>query len=64
MLRGDKQRAYKDYDPHKLYAPVASKTTNLSVLTVAVQHGLMLYTIDVSKEFTISAIEMDNVHMC
>ena len=63
VLRGDKQRAYKDYDPHKLYAPVASKTTNLSVLTVAVQHGLMLYTIDVSKAFTISAIEMDNVHM-
>ena len=63
VLRGDKQRAYKDFDPHKLYAPVASKTSNLTILTIAVQHGLMLFSIDVSKAFTISEIEVEGVHM-
>ena len=63
VLRGDKQRAHKDFDPHKLYAPVASKTSNLTILNIAVQHGLMLFSIDVSKAFTISEIEVPDVHM-
>ena len=46
-----------------MYAPVASKTTNLSVLIIAVQYGLLLYSIDVSQAFTLSDIEKKDVHM-
>ena len=63
VLRGDKQRPYKDFDPHKLYAPVACKTTNLTILAIATQHGLLLFTIDISKAFTISQVDVKELHM-
>ena len=63
MLRGDKQRAYRDYDPHKLYSPVASRAATASALIIALQYSLNLYCIDVSKAFTASTIDKPNVHM-
>jgi hypothetical protein len=63
VLRGDQQRVKLDYDPHKLYAPVASKTSNLTILSIIVQHGLLAFTVDVAKAFTISPASQPGVHM-
>ena len=43
VLRGDKQRPYRDYNPENVYSPVASKTSVLTALIMAVQHSLELY---------------------
>lgn len=63
VLRGDKQRAYRDYDPARLYSPVASRAGTSTALILAVQYSLNLYAIDVSKAFTASTIDRDGVHM-
>ena len=57
VLRGDKQRPYRDYNPDNVYSPVASKTSVLTALIIAVQHGLDLYCIDISKAFTVSPLD-------
>ena len=57
VLRGDKQRPYRDYNPDNVYSPVASKTSVLTALIIAVQHGLELYCIDISKAFTVSPLD-------
>ena len=63
VLRGDKQRPYHDFDPHQLYSPVASRAGTASALILALQYSLDLYAIDISKAFTASAMDCDNVHM-
>ena len=57
VLRGDKQRPYRDYDPNNVYSPVASKTSVLTALIIAVQHSLELYCVDISKAFTVSPLD-------
>ena len=49
VLRGDKQRPYLDYDPNKIYSPVATKTATLSALALAAQYGMLLHVLDVSN---------------
>ena len=63
VLRGDKQRPYKDYDPSRLYSPVASRAGTATALILAVQYSLCLFSIDVSKAFTASDIDREGVHM-
>jgi hypothetical protein len=63
VLRGDKQRPYLDYDPNKIYSPVATKTATLSALALAAQYGMLLHVLDVSKAFTVSDIDMPGLHM-
>ena len=63
MLRGDKQRPYIDFDPKTIYSPVFSKAETLSTLVIAVQYGLQLYCLDVSKAFTVSGIDEQGVHI-
>ena len=63
VLRGDKQRKYKDFDPTQLYSPVASRAGTATALILAVQCGLLLFAIDVSKAFTASDIDKQGVHM-
>ena len=57
VLRGDKQRPHVDYDPKTISLPVATKTATLAALTLAVQYALLLYSVDVSKAFTVSSID-------
>ena len=63
VLRGDKQRPYHDYDPSQLYSPVASRAGTASALIFALQYSLSLYAIDISKAFTASTMDCDNVHI-
>ena len=57
VLRGDTQIPDVDFNPRDIYSPVASKSATLTILSLAVQFGLSLYCIDVSKAFTVSTIE-------
>ena len=57
VLRGDTQIPDVDFNPRDIYSPVASKSATLTILSFAVQFGLKLYCIDVSKAFTVSDIE-------
>ena len=57
VLRGDTQIPDVDFNPRDIYSPVASKSATLTILSFAVQFGLQLYCIDVSKAFTVSDIE-------
>ena len=63
VLRGDKQRPYKDYDPRETSSPVATKTATLTIFVIAVQYCLLLFTLDVSKAFTVSSLGMKGVYM-
>jgi hypothetical protein len=54
VLRGDTQVPYVDYDPHSVYSPVASKTSTITAMVLAVQFGMLLFALDVSKAFTVS----------
>ena len=63
VLRGDKQRPYKDYDPRETSSPVATKTATLTIFVIAVQYMLLLFTLDVSKAFTVSKLGQEGVYM-
>ena len=63
VLRGDTQRPNIDFDPDKLYSPVAAKTTVLSGLAIGVQHCLYCFEADVSKAFTVSPPDIPGLKM-
>lgn len=56
-LRGDRQIPHRDYDPDKIYSPVASKTTHFTLFAIAVQFGLYLWSLDVAKAFMLGPID-------
>ena len=63
VLRGDTQRPNIDFDPDKLYSPVAAKTTVLSGCAIGVQYCLYCYEADVSKAFTVSPPDVPGLMM-
>ena len=62
-LRGDRQLPHRDYDPDKIYSPVASKTTHYTLFILAVQFGLHLWSLDISKAFMLGPIDRPNMFM-
>lgn len=61
-LRGDRQLPHRDYDPEKVYSPVATKTTHFTLFVIAVQYSLLLFCLDVSKAFMMGP--MDRAGVC
>ena len=62
-LRGDRQIPHRDFDPDRVYSPVASKTTHYSLFALAVQFGLHLWCLDVSKAFMLGPIDKAGLYM-
>ena len=62
-LRGDLQVPHRDYDPDEIYSPVASKATHFTLFVIAVQYGLLLYCLDVSKAFMMGPIDKAGIYM-
>ena len=63
VLRGDTQRAHVEFDPERLYSPVASKTTVLSNCAIGVQYCLYAFEADADKAFTVSPPDVPGLHM-
>ena len=63
VLRGDKQIPHVDYDPHSVYSPVASKTSTITALVLAVQFCMEVHALDVSKAFTVSKANKEGLYM-
>ena len=62
-LRGDRQIPHRDFDPDRVYSPVASKTTHYTLFVLAVQFGLHLWCLDVSKAFMLGPIDKPGLYM-
>ena len=63
VLRGDRQIPWRDYDPKRIYSPVATKTTTFCLFVVALHWKLFLYVLDVSKAFTMGPLDIPNFHI-
>ena len=63
VLRGDRQIPWRDFDPKRIYSPVATKTTTFCLFVVALHWKLFLYVLDVSKAFTMGPLDIPNFHI-
>jgi hypothetical protein len=63
VLRGDRQVPWRDFDPKRIYSPVATKTTTFCLFVVALHWELFLYVLDVSKAFTMGPLDIPNFHI-
>ena len=62
-LRGDRQIPHRDYDPNRIYSPVAAKTSHFTIFAIALQFSLLLFALDVSKAFMMGPIDTPGLLM-
>lgn len=57
VLRGDKQVAGRDYDPNKVFAPVANQTLARTMLSIAANLDLEVDMVDVRQAYLYADLE-------
>lgn len=60
-IRGDQQVESVDFDKYDLYAPVALKPSVFIVLVIAVQFGLFITRVDITKAFNLGELRHEVV---
>ena len=63
VIRGDKQKAYIDYDPHNVYAPVACHEAIRILLAYSAAKNLLIEGADISNAYLYGKLDIPIVMM-
>ena len=58
LIRGDKQKAYIDFDPHNVYAPVACNEAIRILLAYSSAKNLLIEGADISKSYLYGELDI------